>query len=215
MDAKCWIHVATVTRWEQILVYILNRIHESNLYARLSDVYVSVCGVQVPRAKEVCQYFAQTLALPIVFLDQGEDMTRYERKTLEHLWQTAGSSITPFYALYLHTKGTTKLAQSIIDWVEYMMYFMVTKHAQAMQMLDRQFDTCGVDLQKSPKFHYSGNFWWATSTYIKSLSLTALHDEDYLAPEMWLLSNQRHTAACLWQSRRNMYKHLHSIYEYW
>jgi hypothetical protein len=35
---------------------------------------------------------------------------------------------------------------------------------------DYDYNTVGVDLVYNPALHYSGNFWWAKSNYIKTLS---------------------------------------------
>jgi hypothetical protein len=71
--------------------------------------------------------------------------------------------------LYLHTKGvTTPDNLCIDDWRQYMTYFNVNQYQKCFDMLD-EYDSCGVDLVSEPTIHYSGNFWWANSSYIKQL----------------------------------------------
>ena len=71
--------------------------------------------------------------------------------------------------LYLHTKGvTTPDNLCIDDWRQYMTYFNVNQYQKCFDMLD-EYDSCGVDLVSEPATHYSGNFWWANSSYIKQL----------------------------------------------
>ena len=48
-----------------------------------------------------------------------------------------------------------------------MEYFNLERWEECVATL-KEYETCGVELQ-SEDSHYSGNFWWATSDYIKRL----------------------------------------------
>lgn len=74
--------------------------------------------------------------------------------------------------LYLHGKGVTRgTNQNIKDWIDLMEYFLIERWEECIAKL-KDYDTCGVNLNSelpSIKLHYSGNFWWANSDYIKKL----------------------------------------------
>ena len=81
-------------------------------------------------------------------------------------------------------------------------------------MLDN-YDTCGVNLLEDPVMHYSGNFWWAKSDYIKNLQPLHIiiqpkfnsHQEYinyYILPEMWICSQTKKSIS-LFNSNINHY----------
>lgn len=70
---------------------------------------------------------------------------------------------------YIHTKGVSTIENICIDdWRKYMLYFVGTQYKDCITMLN-EYDVVGVDLVDKPVVHFSGNFWWATSNYIKIL----------------------------------------------
>lgn len=116
--------------------------------------------------------------LPIPILDDPkfevfvtENLTDYEYPTLARVWQEAQENETPFLCYYFHTKGASLVESPSRDavnaWREYMEYFIVERWEDCVIVLE-EHETCGVELQ-SDQSHYSGNFWWARSDYIKKL----------------------------------------------
>jgi hypothetical protein len=89
--------------------------------------------------------------------------------------------------LYLHNKGVTKTPEFIKNvnaWVDLMEYFLIEKHEQCVRDLIT-CDAVGTLTRDTPKFHFSGNFWWANAKYINLLDEC---NDEYYAPEMWHLS---------------------------
>lgn len=71
--------------------------------------------------------------------------------------------------LYLHSKGASRgQNKNIIAWVNYMEYFLIEKYKTCIENLDN-YDAVGVEYSPVPKKHYSGNFWWANSSYVNTL----------------------------------------------
>jgi hypothetical protein len=79
-----------------------------------------------------------------------------------------------------------------------------------------EYDACGVDLVDTPQIHFSGNFWWSNSEYIKTLP--TIHDLKYkIKPvlsvrhncEFWIGMGGGRLKS-LWDSNINVYeRHLH------
>ena len=90
-----------------------------------------------------------------------------------------------------------------------MLYFLVNKCSECFDLLNN-YDTVGCNFTITSTFqpHYSGNFWWATSNYIKSLKKIPDGSERHLA-EWWLLSNKSVKSYEIHNSRTN---HYHSEY---
>lgn len=74
-----------------------------------------------------------------------------------------------------------------------MLHFLVEKHRSCHHLLaSGEFDAVGCNYNSLPRY-FSGNFFWATSSYIASQglrSLSLLHSDKYDA-EQWVLSGQR------------------------
>jgi len=78
------------------------------------------------------------------------------------------------YILYLHTKGASKLNDAnyskLEDWRHFMNYFNIEKCIDAFKIFEKSdFNTYGVHYISSNAPHYSGNFWWAKSSYLKTI----------------------------------------------
>jgi hypothetical protein len=83
-----------------------------------------------------------------------------------------------------------------------MLYFLVEEYKNCISILDEKYDTVGcdysIDLDQRifngyhpypPPPHYSGNFWWANSNYLKTLPKLCIQPPERNAPEFWLFQN--------------------------
>jgi hypothetical protein len=106
--------------------------------------------------------------------------------------------------LYLHTKGITNNTDNIKDWTSMMLYFLVDKSDQCIEYL-KEYDAVGCNLITDTKTpHFSGNFWWSTSSYIKTLPY--LHTTIKHYAEWWLLRNHTCKYKCIHNSNINHYQ---------
>ena len=75
--------------------------------------------------------------------------------------------------LYIHTKGASKQNDikydNVKSWRQLMNYFNIEKAKNVFTLFEKtEFNTYGVIL----KGHfYSGNFWWAKGSYLKTINL--------------------------------------------
>ena len=70
-----------------------------------------------------------------------------------------------------------------------MLYFLVEKYDQCTNKMDTGVDTVGCNYSENPCKHYPGNFWWAKSSYIRTLNFLSEDVPDKMAPEFWVLQN--------------------------
>jgi hypothetical protein len=114
----------------------------------------------------------------------------YELPTIHSLHKHA--FVEDMYVLYLHTKGVkhNNRNKNVLDWVNYLTYFNIEKHETCIQALEDGADTVGVNLQKDKTVptHYSGNFWWAKSDYLKKLPPCVY--THYNSTEFWLTEKE-------------------------
>jgi len=122
---------------------------------------------------------------------ESDDTTMFELPTLRRISEFS-KKFPDSKVLYLHTKGVSygkshSQYNNVIDWVNYMLYFLCSKKEQCLNLL-QSYDAVGCDRVSTPRNHYSGNFWWATTNYIRGLSVETLkikHDAEW-----WILSGE-------------------------
>lgn len=112
-----------------------------------------------------------------LFYDTAQPMD-FELPTLKYLKDSCDQYDQESYVLYLHHKGAMNPNNPCVDdWRRFMLHHTVTRWKDCVNVLDQGYDTAGVNLQMTPLMHYSGNFWWAKSGYIKRLPKIKLPKE--------------------------------------
>ena len=90
---------------------------------------------------------------------------------------------------YFHTKGLKSPDDPLINVFtsrrQILDFYTLKKFNINLQLLDK-YDAIGCSLHLYPKLHFSGNFWWSKSSYLKTLDNI---NDNYLSPEMYILSN--------------------------
>lgn len=71
---------------------------------------------------------------------------------------------------YIHTKAARHQKNKFEalcgdSWRNYMQYFIIERHEDCIQALNNH-DVAGIEWHFD---HFAGNFWWATSNYIKRI----------------------------------------------
>lgn len=95
--------------------------------------------------------------------------------------------------MYLHNRGGSRENNPASeDWTRMMEFFVIERWKYAMSTLESHF-TCGCEmysmqnrLTSESVYHYSGNFWWSQSAYIKQLPCPSFEDR-YNQSELWIL----------------------------
>jgi hypothetical protein len=207
MRSVIYFHVGTIGDYQKIFDEIYSQILESNLLNEVESLNIGIVGngkLNFEKNNKIKVHTNPNLELGEFF-------------TLELLKNFSDSVTKNYKVLYLHTKGvTTPNNPCIVDWRKYMTYFNVNQYEKCFDTLEES-DSCGVDLVYEPALHYSGNFWWANSSYIKKLPtineikfpktppiLSIRHNGEF-----WIgMANGK--LKSLWNSNINVYeRHLH------
>ncbi len=101
------------------------------------------------------------------------------------------------YILYLHTKGASKINEfnyeNLVDWRNLMQYFNIKNYSSAFKLFEKTpYNTYGVNLTTPAnidRYAYFGNFWWATSEYIKSIDLKNVDKSNRINAEFNYIQN--------------------------
>lgn len=207
MINQIYFHIATIGKYQDIFDEIYSQIIESNLINQVGSINLCIVGqgdLMIQENDKIKIY-------------QDSDISSGEFFTLDLLKTFSDSVEKNHKILYLHTKGvTTPDNPCIEDWRKYMTYFNINQYEKCLYSLN-QYDSCGVDLVNDPTLHYSGNIWWANSSYIKKLPTI----NEIKFPKTPPILSIRHNAEfwigmgngnlkSLWNSNINVYeRHLH------
>ena len=194
-----FIHVYAVNNYKQIVENQVREIFDSGLYEAVEKIWYVVIGdneFRIPGDKY--HLLAQSLNLDLS-----------ENFTLNMLRMEVLLSKTDFKLFYIHTKGVTKPKSKQLEfWRLFMEYFNISCWVYCLEALD-QADIAGVNrrVYAKKRVHFSGNFWWANSKYIRRLP--QLSKEGYGREvnrwdgEFWI-GDGNPTSVQLWNSRVHM-----------
>lgn len=170
-------HVCFLNNGLQIFEEQVERIVNSGLYKQATTIFFTALGPPPANYTYPDKY-------QVIYMEQST--FTYERKILEFMYNFAQSNAGDYF--YIHTKGVSHHGKHnyscIEDWRRYMEYFLIDNWAICAKDLET-YDVVGVNSRSYPK-HYSGNFWWAKSSYVKTTNPN-FNYKDYYETENWIL----------------------------
>lgn len=186
-----YFHCYCFGSYASVLYNKYKKINNSELLKNIDNFYVIVSNTQ-ERHKDFLQQFS-TLSNKIKIINLPNPVFNDESDTLNFILQQSNDSSTNRRILYLHTKGVThshQLVKKNVDaWVEYLDLYNIHKWKECVDALDTHDVAGGLYESSNPK-HFSGNFWWANTNYIKTLP--EINEKNYKLfnrGEFWILSN--------------------------
>lgn len=206
---KIYFHLATMGEYQVIHDELIQIINESNLLNENIMLKVCVVGDGFLHKKHNEK---------ISYLNVG-NINQYEFPTLQEIENDIEKIEQNFKILYINGLGVTDNSVYKKSWRSYLSHFNITHFRECLNSLDNGYDVCGVDWRTDPVPHYSGNFWWANSEYVKTLPkistlnqpnsprvLTLRHNA-----EMFIGMSNKVTPRILHQSDISQYeRHLHT-----
>jgi hypothetical protein len=88
------------------------------------------------------------------------------------------------YILYIHTKGASKQnLENVVSWRHLMNYFNIEKYKNIFKIFEKtDYNTYGVLLGSAGELKlYSGNFWWAKASYLKTIKMDGVRKSRFNA----------------------------------
>jgi hypothetical protein len=159
-------HVNAMPGWQDVFHRQWLKISSSQLLRDVKTINFCINGPthQISFVNKLSNKFN------IVQVHNSADL--WEFPTLNYLHNRALTD-APFKALYIHFKGLTRRTnKNVIDWCNFLEWSTIEKWQESVDLLDT-YDAVGPNWEVEPWPHFSGNLWWANSTYIKTL------------PKMW------------------------------
>ena len=184
---RIYYHIAQMGHWEEVVPDQLKALENSGLYAAVDKILVGIVGT-----------FPIALPSKVEVLFHYPDIRLAEIPTLNALREHSLSE--DFNVLYMHTKGVSYLAKgntkkSVTFWRKYLEHFCIGRWRECLEALN-EFDAAGCEFQQIKNPHFSGNFWWSRSSYLRTLSRVedvvvygehAIHQR--MKAELWVGSN--------------------------
>jgi len=183
-----YFHICQKGDWRKSFDLCMSSLKSSGLYDATLEIR---CGVISDNGCVIPDFRLDDPKIKIV-VDGRSSL--YERPTLLHMRKYSETDPPNTSYWYVHTKGIrhfgTKREENVIDWINLLLYWNVIQWRMALKSLV-SCDIYGCngheDLEHTMReipFHYSGNFWWANSSYIKKLpnAIGIL----YTDPEFWI-----------------------------
>src|SRR3990170_2555864 len=156
----CFLHSCTLDIWKtEILDNMIKYFKESGFINVLEYLFINNIGDGI----DVNRYIG--ISPKIVITNYSSNSDLFENCTLRQMHFF--SQFNPNYKIiYLHTKGVSYpkghiFGPGIRDWVNFMLYCLITKHVECIELLD-YVDVVGCDrrnevLHPGTPTHYSGN----------------------------------------------------------
>jgi len=181
-------HVGMINNWREIIQDQFSLLESCGLGYLASQITISyynpivgsTSNSSIQKLQEILRKYPFSSRLNSTFIDASRHYP-YEQPILEattyscrQYAQKYTSNQKTQIVFYFHNKGSSKYAepsdeeryktyQNIYHWRRYMEWFLLERPTLCIRaILNHGTMTCGVNLQKEPSRHYSGNLFYAT-----------------------------------------------------
>ena len=172
----CFIHSTTMNiTGTYILDLLLSYMNNRGKLFMFENVVITNIGTPLDEQK-------YAMYPNVIIINFSEDLSLFENATMKQVIYF--SKMNPDYnVMYLHTKGVSysmdhPFYPGIMSWIHYMLYCLVD-HASNCTTLLQVHDTIGCNIKEHDEnpLHYSGNFWWARSSYLRKLQISIFREK--------------------------------------
>ena len=197
--------------WEVTVREQLQKLIDSGLYDACTEIFVRVIG-EVDDIKKYYDMSSTMKKIEVICADNNNDR---EVTTLKAVHQYAKENSNT-NILYIHTKGVhsgynrrQKYTIKANDWRHLMEYFVIENWEKCVVSIENGYDVCGINWRLAEFFnemlgHFSGNFWWAKSFYIKSLP--EVKRSKYRGEQEFWIGRGEPNVCCMYESGINHYR---------
>jgi len=184
-------HVYLKNDFSHILLGKFKKLKSSGLYDRANKIYLTLFG-DIEKHQEFLSDL-NDLYRKIEYAVIANKEFHNEADTLNFMLKKAELCENNTPMLYLHTKGVSHIhpvmKKNIGAWTRYLDLYTINKWEVCIEGI-KDNDVAGGLYESSDPKHFSGNFFWANSEYIKSLPrLNKYNIDSYNRGEFWILSN--------------------------
>lgn len=188
----CFIHFTDIGNGYNIFLEQIDNIKISGLYNKLDFIFITMVGPHIKLYNDP--------KFRVIYFSTNEK--EWEFPTLKLIKSFSDNINKKVNILYIHTKGVLNKPNAK-EWRKYLEHFLISNHNQCLYYLNNDRDCVGVNVNIHPKnginvsrCHFSGNFWWSNSSYIKNLLplCTTLEKQDRYSSEHYIIGKYHSTA---------------------
>lgn len=186
MKIAIFYHIGQLEYWVPIYQSQLHRLYVSGLIKNASHIHFGISGNE------------ELFNIPNNAKLKRNTIWESEVETLLSL-QEFSEENPDYKILYLHTKGASKGTIKGQSWRMMMEYFVIDKWRECVKYLD-EYDCVGAEINtlgktlwsdgsmtdNDPTPFFIGNFWWANSSYIRTLKSRHIESPYRLDKEWWI-----------------------------
>ena len=174
--------------WKKILFEQIEKTVQSGLMRHLNKIKVTAIIQNTETVESLAEYLSdykveidiEPVSNPydsdIEMISQiNTDKTITENYTMRKIYRDCMESSEPFNVCYIHSKGITAHLKEELTrqsmyalWRQFLDWGVIENWKACVDAL-KSHDIAGVNFYEYPSKHFSGNFWWAKSDYIKRL----------------------------------------------
>jgi hypothetical protein len=184
-------NICELNDWKKIVTEQYSNILKSNILNVTDKVFISFLG----KDKNNIQFLLD-LNNKFVLDEFSTNLKHYERLCLTSLYKNAINNKDSFNVFYFHTKGVSRPGNECVqNWRRKLEEKLMSNYLECLNFL-KEYDVLGCYLAnqgndakitaETHKYHFSGNFWWSKSDYIKRLP-SLEHIDLNIRQNAWLL----------------------------
>lgn len=179
-------HICCLNNYIDVTNEIIDKIIESGLYDKSEKIFYCILGeandLLIERIKSLGKF---------ELIYNSNNISDVEYPTLINLYDFCSKNDS--YVLYIHTKGVSLPYDKFRQlWRKRLLQKVVQEYNICISHLNDGYDVSGCGWKEVSKGkpvnycageypHYSGNFWWANSDYIKKLPDISKIRDKYLS----------------------------------
>lgn len=198
-------HICQLNNWLNVVNDQMNIINRSGLYDEVDRINICLLGDNEQALSSLVNSYSK---IQIVYY--SPDVSEFERPCLHYMLEWSKHLENKTTVLYIHTKGVTRpnypglpMNDNVWSWRKMMEFFLIENYKECLKYIDNNYDVVGCNLINSGNqlkiseenhcLHFSGNFWWSHSDYIRKLPkirndiLDLKKDNAYWLCERWIL----------------------------
>ena len=166
---KFYMHVPELPGWQTMFADMLVKMDESGLLEGADEINLCLNGVLSNMEMFLLPLIQSSGKIRIRHV--AGDASKHEWPTINCIRDDALADNENEHVIgYAHLKGLSRpVTKPITDWRNMLVYWTIEQWRESIAVLEQGYETVGINWADRPYPHYSGNFWWAQSNYIRRL----------------------------------------------
>jgi hypothetical protein len=180
---KFYLHTPELPGWDYVFADMVEKMATSGLIDAADEINLCLNG----NLDTMMPVITPLLEISPKFVPRhvSADASRWEWPSVNAIKTDCdGDDGKNHYIGYAHLKGLTRgnVEDPIAkDWRDYLVYWTIERWKTNVDRLSEGYAGSGVNWFDKPFPHFSGNFWWASSKYLRSLN--TLQDPATFSPQ--------------------------------